>query len=478
MVTDPWWKRALGWSAEQPQPPAAAPARQRIIVIPGQLAVTIHSHEVQSQAGAVPCWTYVTEGLSKHRQAEMVFTLVRRSGDAGFPQEPLQFFQTIDHVARAGNFVTAGGFTQFGARKFLGRNVAYIPAQPLPGVEIPPFAIGAILVTDEEVTALQELGVTRLMSRLGKLARYYPCPPWSDPQRPGLEFSKQPTALAQVARMRPPGCHVYQTGERVVLALAKGTGDQAASCLATLPAKAAVALLTELDERADGCLVWEPGQTEREAISPPGSTGQRICGCFLMLVSGQAEEKVTILEDGFAALLTTASWQALLNALRKEQGLLITTPVGGLPLSIQWYSHAYENPIDGKTYVADGGWQSHPPDSNSKSDALQKKVVVDHVRLLTAEAQIADRTTVEQLARFIKQLEERAISVLDKCDRACELLLQIRCLPEGHDVLAIKNQGEVPRELTEELTGALKQIEMLPVSKQEVLFQMALKVTP
>jgi hypothetical protein len=89
-----------------------------------------------------------------------------------------------------------------------------------------------------------------------------------------------------------PGCRVYQSGGRVVLLFAKGSGGHLTNQFAKLPRDTGFALLAELDLEADGCFVWQPGQSEPVAITPEGSTGQRVCGSFLIFAVGQAEDGV------------------------------------------------------------------------------------------------------------------------------------------------------------------------------------------
>jgi hypothetical protein len=53
------------------------------------------------------------------------------------------------------------------------------------------------------------------------------------------------------------------------------------------PPEIPLAFLTTLDAHADACLVWPPGQQAPEEISPPGSLGARLSGCFVLFVPQQ-----------------------------------------------------------------------------------------------------------------------------------------------------------------------------------------------
>ena len=77
-------------------------------LLPGLLAAKVYFHDVDSPAGPVPCWTYVSDGLLGPGKEEFVFTLRRQkdqqSGD--FPQDPVFFF--TEHLS-AGGARTASG---------------------------------------------------------------------------------------------------------------------------------------------------------------------------------------------------------------------------------------------------------------------------------------------------------------------------------------------------------------------------------
>ena len=362
MSEQAWWKRGLAWVKKQYEVPIHAAESKSALratdfeLVPGQLSAHVYDHLLPMADGTIPCWSYVTSGLERHQQPEIIFTLAHTVDDTVVPEDPLRLFHTINELAETGRLVRAGGVTQFGERKFLGRHLAYIAPQKLPGVAVPQTAICAILVTDDEVAAIQEFGITRVTARLGQAARYYPCPPWSDPSRPGISFAqtRKQTVLARVPRLGLSGCRVYQAEGQVVLLLAKGSGRLLANQLAELPRDSPFALLTELDADADGCFVWEPGQSGPVAITPEGSTGKRICGCFLTFAAGLAEDGALGLEDGFGAFLTPQSWRAIQEAIGQEERRHIPPTGGRMAFVVDWDNEVSQNPVDGKSYVAPG----------------------------------------------------------------------------------------------------------------------------
>jgi hypothetical protein len=325
--------------------------------------------------------------------------------------------------------------SKFGRRNFLGRHLAYIPVQSLPNIDLPHPAICAILVTEDEVEAIQEFGITRVMARLGQAAHYYPCPPWSDPSRPGISFaeSRERSLLARVDHFHARGCRAYQFDDQIVLVLAKSTGALVAEGLAELPEEAAFALPTEFDRDADGCCGWEPGQSEPVAIAPEGSSMRRVCGCFLMFTVGQEKDGATRFEDGFGVFLKPQSWRELREAIRHEKPIRIPPTDGHMPLVLEWSSELFPNPVDGKIYVSPGGWRHYYPQSES-SEWPAQTVTLDHTRLLTGEDNIAARTTTEDLAEFIREVVRRVDATFECSDKPFELMVQFKCQPTGHEI--------------------------------------------
>ncbi len=310
-------------------------------LVPGQLAAQVFFHEIESSTGTIRCWSYITSGLLTHAQKELIFTLRCAPDEPAttFPDDPLHLFSFFHQLAQNGQLVDAGGVTQFGEQNFLGRHLAYIHPQPLEGVPVPHRAIAAILVTQDEVSAVQEFGISRLMARLGHEASHYPCPPWSDRSRPGLSFerARQESVLARVPRFHAPGVRIVREGQRVVLRVSAGARERLKRHLRQAPSNAALALLTEIDPTANACLYWEPDQPGGPAaITPPGSDGSRLCGCFALFVPAQKEDEVRLFEDGISLLLTNRSWKAAQKALMKERPLALSTGGDGSSLSIEW----------------------------------------------------------------------------------------------------------------------------------------------
>jgi hypothetical protein len=83
------WKQRFGVGAFEVPPPNRP--RFQDVVVPGELKCTVHLHDLDLIGGGVPCWSYVTDGLSRHGQREVIFTLVREPEERPerYPRDPL-----------------------------------------------------------------------------------------------------------------------------------------------------------------------------------------------------------------------------------------------------------------------------------------------------------------------------------------------------------------------------------------------------
>ena len=327
----------FGWGKKKSaSEPASGPAITKIELVSGQLAVNIFQHELSTVGGKIACHTYVTEGFPNLRHPEVSITLLQEA--IPYPsQEPIQFFVTLANFAQQGRIIRAGAFTQFGARKFFGRHLAYIDAPTLDGLPLPAGTLAAISVTEDELKVTQSQGILRVMSRLGEQARYYPCPPWIDPRRQGIEFGTtlQHSLLEKMGRIQAQQMCVMQTNHELTLRTSPELRPQLAEVFKQLGDDQPIAMLTGLDAEADGCIVWRPGQTESTAITPPNSQGKRLAGCFIIFVSEQSESGGKMIEDGFGIFLKREEWRAVRNALTEGTPLQIAGDGELLPLRIE-----------------------------------------------------------------------------------------------------------------------------------------------
>jgi hypothetical protein len=234
--------------------------------------------------------------------------------------------------------------------------------------------------------------------------------------------------------------------------------------LAQLPDGVPLAVLTALDPAANGCLVWVPGQKEPEAIVPAGSDASRVCGCFLALFPDQPANTGKILEDGFAMQLTGEAWQALRRALIEGEELTIPG-TDGMALALTW-----REPAEDSREAADPGWQAYAATAVERPS----KIALGPVRMVTPEAELAQRISAEQLGAFCRELQRCVERVLGDRNAPLELWLEVVCRPRSHRV-GLSHKGDASDDLLDALIDALEQIPT-PLVRAEVSFELELSL--
>jgi hypothetical protein len=443
-----WWKKLIdpsaGGRAGEPTWPV------ELEVVNGKLSARVYLHDIESQSGPIPCWSYVSCGLAALDHPEIVFALRRDPGAPrdSFPQDPLRLFATIYQLTVDGQRVGPGSITEFGDRNFFGHHLLYVEAQPLVGVPLPPTCLAALLITTDELRAVREFGTTRVLARMGHTSHYYPFPPWADRRRPGLSLTRtfEDSLLSKIPRAAFHDVRVRVESNQIIVSALRGAQPPWQDRLAELADDVPLTLLTALDPTANGCLVWVPGQSAPEAITPPGSDGSRLCGCFVVFVPEQPENGGRIHEDGVVMELTADSWKEFRSALIEGRDVWIPAAGTGLSLALTW------------------------------RDPATSKVAIKQVRLLTPEHELAARTSTGELTAFCQELQRCAQRATVDRDDAAELLIRMRCTPEGHDV-DLASRGDVSQPVMQALFDAVTQLPKLPVQEGEVSFEIELTVS-
>lgn len=308
-------------------------------LVPGKLKVTVVKTWPKSREKEIPCWTYVSRGLCRHGQREVVLFLEQAARETTFPREALRLFTAIDQSAADGRLLDAGDVTELRDSPFPGFHLAYVPAVVLPNLPISSTALCAILVTADELKAVGEFGFTRVMTRLGESGRFFPCPFWSDRSRPGNSFaeSRQQSVLQKIPRLKVQGAHVNLDGGQVWLRLPRGSGGVLATQLKDFPIEQAVVLLTDFDPVADGCLLWKPGQVEPAAIVSEHSARARLSGCFFLFGINPNHIGAKRLEDGYALSLPPGKAEAFRRAIAREEQFTVLPCASEHPFRMEWY---------------------------------------------------------------------------------------------------------------------------------------------
>jgi len=362
------------------QPLEAAQNKQafpyRAEVIPGELFAAVYAHDIPTADGKVPCWTFVSEGLEKHGQHEIVFSLrrLRRRAYEDVSGDVLAMFKRLYSAIDAGarlNPYDSGELTTDPGMSFLGlkgpRGLFFLPAEMFDGVDVPFEALAAVLVIGDEMEVMDKSSPLRIASMLGAEYRYYPCPPWSDPSRKPVvsagQFGK--SVLNKYARRNTPGVMIRHSLGRekniISLRVEDGVAAKLASLVTGLPDKGVVALMTDPDPEATMRYAWLPKAGKTGLIF--NKLGPWVTGTFALLVYGEEmEEGGGRCEDGISLILTPSSWgklNASLTSFRPceivlNDGTTVTTefihlstfdplkPRAFTPASIQLYQSSDE----------------------------------------------------------------------------------------------------------------------------------------
>lgn len=400
-----WWRKLLGSNGAQSTSSPGGEARMFPVTVPliaDQLSVRVYVHEIPTSQGPISCWSYVTDGLRARGHAEVVFTLRREPGEdtTAFPEEPCRLFEAFYQLAAQGHHPSAGSFTELGGARLFGHHLLYADAQPLDDVEIPPDGLAALLINDDELRAVKELGPTRVLARLGWAVRHYPFQTWSERGRRGLSLAEtfEQSLLSQIGiRIGGPVTAVLHEN-RVTLSLQRSMADARwDEAMSQLP-DAPMAFLALRDPDANACLVWEPGQGEPTAISPPGSDGSRMSGCCVVLFE-ESTDGGKLFEDGFAIELTAASWAELRRALREHRDLVIPATGGGYDFALRW-----RGGVDAG--AAPGAPASDPAPASSGQASPLPAELDPIVVLLMPEAELAARVEISALSSQLRAIHE------------------------------------------------------------------------
>ncbi len=334
----------------------------RTEILPGELFVSVFEHKIPTSGRSVSCWTFVTEGLERCGQHEIVFSLRRPRGKnwEDFSRELFTLFERILGLAEQGmRYKAYDGYRFADDETFLGQagpsGLIFVPAEMFDGVDVPFEALAAVLIKGDEVEVMAKSSAIRIASMLAAESLYYPCPPWSDLSRKPVVSKKQfeKSILSRVAHLRVPGLTVRRagTGELglVSLRVEGAAAPDLGSLFAGFPAKGAVALLTNPDIDATMRYSWMPAAGKTGVIY--AELGSLISGSFVILLFGEGlEDWEKVIEDGISLSLCPESWEKLKTSIISYQPARI--PLGKNAFLTTDFIHTMTyDPLQPKTFL-------------------------------------------------------------------------------------------------------------------------------
>jgi len=337
-----------------------------------KLAVTVHHHHLLGTGSHIPCWTYVSHGLSKLKQKELVFTLKLNDIDTAptFSRSPLKIFLLLYHHALKGQRVDIGDITSLGENGLfgfsgIGYTVGLLKANELP---LPASYLSCVLLSKEEHFVAQALGLSRVIARLGYEKNRFPLLPWNDRQHRGVAFQNvlKTSMVRNLKPLRLKHCTVNLiAGDKVVLVLSPLLQRALVDYFNAKNATSPVCLLTQFEVYHEGCLVWLPGRDSIEMNTLPGASGELIAGSFIILAPGKEQTGATMLEDGFLMEFTSEAWTVFKNAIAKRVDESISASHGGMDFSISWQTG---DAVDQFGFIGRGVEHDANPDSDDASN--------------------------------------------------------------------------------------------------------------
>ncbi|MBL4650393.1 MAG: hypothetical protein JKY03_11745 [Aureispira sp.] len=311
-----------------------------IELIPEKLSVIVDEHKIPVTMGNnnIRALSFLSNGLSNVGQQELFFVLKTNQIDIQkIPQEPLHFFAQVYQFAIQGRVVKEGDITQFGQKDMWGwKGIVYTKSPLHLYKNLPKDCLSMILLSLEEVQAIPNFGALRILSMLGKQARYYPFPYWTDHHRANLLIRElKDSLLSRVNRINLPEAVVTSVNnEHIYLKISR----QLALDLSkqNFPSSVPVGILPSLATEADACLTWSFDSDTPEAITLPDSKGTIISGCLLILIGAQEQNSSRILEDGYALLLTTKEWDRFWIAFKNKGVYQLKTSSEVMDFSLIW----------------------------------------------------------------------------------------------------------------------------------------------
>jgi hypothetical protein len=454
-------------------------------LVPGALSATVHLHEINAGTRVLRGWTMISEGLTLVGQSEMAFTLVRSSDRAeDFPPFLLRHLPIVRQLASEGRIVGEGGATAYrpAAMKALGpfAGIGYAAPDRSLSVLLPPGCLIGVLLTEGEVEMWMRCFPERVLSKLGQLHQFFPYPFWSDPGRPSVYAAgdSQISLMSELPKFRAEGSSATLTGGTLAggeISLRMRPTD-ARFVADRIAADGAVAVMVGRDPSVLAALVWEPGQDAPTAIGVEGTDGAELAGWFVVLVPAKvAHDDVGMREDGFTVLLSDESASRLATSLRGGEDFRLAE-VGKSPALVIGFNQpeAYENPVDGRTYVSAGGWQTFRP----KTQAMARKTVestttvrLEGVRLLSSQDEFSASVDAKPLAALNEFILAAAIEALGATSTAFELLVQCKLSATARPHFRLAIQGHPDQKLIRHFNHLLESSPDLRSRRATILFQ-------
>lgn len=314
----------------------------KLELIPRRLTVSIYQHNLLGIGSHIPCWIFITGGMSALKQKEFVLILRLKKGENGktFPKPPLQLFLFLFKSVLQKKRFNVGDVTRLGEKGLLGfKGLGYTFELLAPrDVPLPQHYLTCILLSTEETLAAQASGFTRVLTRLGYGASRFPALPWNDLERASLPMqavlkSSEFRELNAIS-LRHSSVNLVG-GDKVVLILAAAIHGLLEPFIKQHGNQRRLGFITQLLPYHDGALVWLPDKDIIEMNMDPDADGEMIAGSFLIMARGE-QNGARMLEDGFTMQFDDESWLLFCNAISRRQNLSLRPAGSDMEFNVVW----------------------------------------------------------------------------------------------------------------------------------------------
>ena len=239
-------------------------------VIPERLQVSFTQTQIETPAGKVAVWHWISTGLKALYQKEVAITLLAESTDV-LPdrmQWVVGYYEALFGYAERGRLVDTGSLTALSTTGALGRRICgmlYVDADGSGNLEIPSDTLSALFLTSDEYSVANDMGPSRLLGFWAIADHYFPFPFWTDVAHKSRVTPGQVSSsiLNHMQRAMLPEISITLEGKtRLVLRVPKNIRAQLEQ-IDDVPLSEPFAFLTGIDGEADSLLVWVPGSTKR-----------------------------------------------------------------------------------------------------------------------------------------------------------------------------------------------------------------------
>ncbi|PGH11617.1 hypothetical protein AJ79_04757 [Helicocarpus griseus UAMH5409] len=423
--------RAARNSSPSLQPPAAsAPTVAWPLTYPvfpeGGVEALIYHHKMKSMvSGEMYCWTYISKGLARVGQKEIVFTIRRRAseGQSDISITPFQWMKMVYSAARDGQRVDEFQRTEFHSPSFLDRSdfkwVVYCRAQSIDNVLASYFPnewLQAIPLIDSEAEVAKRYGLMRTLGHLGTQERWFPYPPWIDRDRhPCITMANMAgTMKDSLPLVIVRGISAVKKGAEIALYVPEESASSLKEALSQFEIQHVFALDSTLHKDADSSLLWSNTDTQPRAYGAGMSNACMNLGYFAFCPC-QKDNELKMIEDGYIFMISNSTWATFRKAIEQSTSSGITLS-SGLRFTLQFEKSRPGQSIDPSSTLpteaepppvasspAASGFTKYTPKNPTPEHQKPTHVHCNHIALL--DNNITNAADVGKLTNFIKLIE-------------------------------------------------------------------------